>query len=323
MHDSFEKSQAVQKALQVDNPAELRRKALERALEFFNTNLPKVESFRGVEGYNARVLEKHIYDTNKLAAEYKDMGDDIDKQWSVIQEAIILNESELSNWFGSETRTIRPSDHADYVQQVDGILEFPNKTKLAFDATFSKNPYNKIHKNKEFLDAGNLHPITYFEDNERNFKGSIEVPKIVIGFGKDNLLEIAKNWLSAQEGMPGSKAKLAEHPVQMLLIYQALMQFSAAELYAKNILQDDEQSTLYQSLREQMLHIYNQKIIDNPELKEYQLDDFTENLVNDVRREYGLKFEDIKNNIWPSKPAGRVFKIAKKPSNNDSYRAAA
>ena len=251
------------------------------------------------------------------------MDDDLEKQWSVIQEAVILNESELSDWFGSSTRTIRPSDHADYVQQIDGILEFPNDTKVAFDATFSKNPYHKVHKNKEFLDAGNLHPITYFEDDEKNFKGSIEVPKVVIGFGKENLLEITKKWLSAQEGLPGSKAELAEHPVQMLLIYQSLIQFSAAELYAKNILQDEEQVTLYQNLREQMLEVYNQKVVDNPKLKEYQLDDFTENLINDVRREFGLKLEDIKNNIWPPKPAGRVFKIAKKPSGDQSYRAAA
>jgi hypothetical protein len=323
MYDSPEKSRAVQAAIQIDNPAELRRKALERSLDFFKTNLPKVESFRGVDGYNDRILEKDIYTTNKLSAEYKDMGDDLEKQWSVIQEAVILNESELSNWFGSDTRTIRPSDHADYVQQVDGILEFPNDTKVAFDATFSKNPYQKIHKNKEFVDAGNLHPITYFEDDEKNFKGSIEVPKVVIGFGKENLLEITKDWLSAQEGLPGSKAKLAEHPVQMLLIYQVLMQFSAAELYAKNTLHDEDQTDLYKNLREQMLDVYNQKAVDNPELKEYQLDNFTENLINDVRREFGLKLEDIKNNIWPPKATGKVFKVLKKPSGDQAYRAAA
>lgn len=132
MYDSPEKSRAVQAAIRIDNPAELRRKALERALDFFKANLPKVENFKGADGYNDRVVEKDIYTTNKLSAEYKDMGDDLEKQWSVIQEAVILNESELSNWFGSDTRTIRPSDHADYVQQVDGILEFPNNTKVAY-----------------------------------------------------------------------------------------------------------------------------------------------------------------------------------------------
>ena len=72
-----------------------------------------------------------------------------------------------------------------------------------------------------------------------------------------------------------------------------------------------------------MLDIYNQKVAKNPNLKEFQLDGFTETLVDDVRREFGLKLEDIKNNIWPPKPAGKVFKIAKKPSNDQSYRAAA
>ncbi len=307
-----------------ESPAEVRAKTLKIAVKFFKDNLSKVESFKGLPEYSDRVVEKDAFSAQKLAAEYGDFGQDMAKQWSIVQEAIILSEAELSDWFGDTTRTIKPTDHADYVQGIDGILELANNEKIAFDATFSNNPQAKIHKNREFIDRGALHPITYFEDDETGFKGKIKVPKIVLGFGKDNLLSVARDWLALKQGIEGSKTKLAESPVQMLLIYQALIQFSAIELYARNILRDNEQADKYKELGQQMLEVYNKKITDNPTFKDYELDDFTNNLVDSVRREYGLKFDDIKNNIWPPKPiAGKVIKLPRKPLDEQVKRAAA
>ncbi len=310
--------------IQSQNPTFKRRdnartEALKRAVKFFDDNLPKIENFQGVEGYDPTRLEKDIFTTKKLSEKFRSQSDP-EKQWSIIQEAIILNESELSDWFGSSTRTIRPSDHADYVEQTDGILEFPDQAKVAFDATYTTDPYQKVHSLKEKLDEQSLHAITYFEDDERDFKGTIAVPKVVLGFGRENLEALSLNWLDAAENIEGSKQRIAEHPVQMLLIKQMLMQFSAMELYAKDNLQNEEMARTYWDLKKQLLDVFNEKVAAHPEWRHAEQDAFTENLINNVCIDFGVKQDAIKDNIWPKKAGAKVFKIPRKDSG---LRAAA
>src|SRR5690606_5110230 len=116
----------------------LRSKSLEKANKFFKENLPSIEAFKDVPGYDQKMYERDVAYTTKLE-KLNETTEDEDKQWSIIQEAIILNELEMSNWFGETVRTIRPTNHADFVQKVDGILEMGNQ-KIAFDATFKKDP---------------------------------------------------------------------------------------------------------------------------------------------------------------------------------------
>lgn len=295
-----------------------KNKALDRAKVFFDGNLPKVESFHGLEAFDQKQLEKDIVYIHKLEGLNKNNLDE-EKQWSVIQEAIILNEMEMSDWFGPKFRTIRPTNHADYVQQIDGIVEIGNE-KVAFDATYKKDPYNKIHKIKDGVDSGELNPVTYFYDDKTEEKSSINIPSIILGFNRQNLEDISEYWLYSQEGIPGSKKKMAEHPIQMLLIYQALMQFSTYELHARNNLHDEELSKKFADFKERMLELYNSKNQDE-KLKKFELDSFTETLISEVSREYKISTADIKGNIWEKKEPKKIIKL---PRNTQSeFRAAA
>ncbi len=302
------------------NPKILKEKSLAKAQEFFDKNLPNIEIFKDVEGYDPRMYERDVAYTKKL--ENLNSGDmDEDKQWSVIQEAIILNELEMSNWFGDSVRTIRPTNHADFVQKVDGILKFEDKL-VAFDATFKKQPYDKVHLIKNKLDAGELNPITYFYDEETSFKGSTQATGIVLGFDRENLLDVTEDWLYSQEGVPGSKKNIAEHPVQMQLLYQALMQFSAYELHSKSNNHEDL-TEMFSEFKKQILETYNNKVKDNENLKNFELDSFTETLCNDISREYNIDLSEIKNNIWPKRTPGKVIKLPRKPPENDQFKKAA
>jgi hypothetical protein len=148
-------------------------------------------------------------------------------------EAIVLMQSEMSNWLGNAT-TLKTSRYDDYVNKVDMISEWQNPQSgsqvlaLAVDVTFgAKSIEKKIAQIKEEIDRGRLGSIRYFKDSRGDFMGTRNnVPRTVIGVSQSVVEELAGLWVN------GEKKALGAHPIQRLLVSQMSAQLRAMEGYA-------------------------------------------------------------------------------------------
>lgn len=170
----------------------------------------------------------HKFSETKESTEMKRVAD--------IFEAIMLEQSELSEWLGSNVAVIKTTEYDDFVNGVDLIADWKSKTggeshtlALAVDVTFGAGSVEKkMRRNKENIDKNQLGKIKYFRAGDGTMRGERSaVPHVVIGAGKRTVEELAKLWTS------GEKKKLGSHPIQRILVEEIWFQMKAIHSYAK------------------------------------------------------------------------------------------
>ncbi|OGI94748.1 hypothetical protein A3A03_03590 [Candidatus Nomurabacteria bacterium RIFCSPLOWO2_01_FULL_40_18] len=158
-----------------------------------------------------------------------------DLKLATVFEAILHEHGEQSNWFGETAVTIKTSRFDDIANGVDEIVEFeeqessPSYLALAVDATYSTFPDHKLQKIKAEINEGELAQIKYAVVENIGFRGELKkVPKVVVGVSARTVNELVELWLSKD-----NKA-LANHPVQMQILEEVLMQAQAFAKYAES-----------------------------------------------------------------------------------------
>lgn len=155
------------------------------------------------------------------------------KKIADVLEAIVLMQSEMSEWLGNAT-TLRTSPFDDYVNKVDMLAEWytpqdgSRLLALAVDVTFGPTAIDKkLQEIKREIDSGELGKVKYFKDARGSFKGTrFNVPRTVIGVSQKVVENLAHLWIE------GEKKQLGVHPVQGVFINQMHSQLLMMRDYA-------------------------------------------------------------------------------------------
>src|SRR3989344_86918 len=159
------------------------------------------------------------------------------KQIADIFEALVLEQTELSNWFGDNAHTFKSSDYDDFTNKVDMIAEWsmPEGSRvvgLAVDATFGSDSISKkMEQIKKEIDEGALGSIKYmkYADGRLKQEPLRNVPRIVLGVSQEVVEELARLWVN------GEKTRLGEHSVQKAFLLQLECQLQFMEAYARGV----------------------------------------------------------------------------------------
>lgn len=161
------------------------------------------------------------------------------KNVSDILEALIVEQAEQSDWFGSETTFYPTSKYDDYINGIDGVVEFGSidseqRTGVSFDVVFASDRgriISKLNRTKQRIKEGELTEVKYFEDEDGN-RSQLKVPRIVLGtrlFSAESLIE---TWgRKSKDRME----KLKNHPMQIKLLLESYMQLKYFAEYAAEI----------------------------------------------------------------------------------------
>lgn len=148
---------------------------------------------------------------------------------ALIFEALVLDQTERSNWLGADAMTIRASKFDDYVNGVDMIVEFPEEVSrhlaLAVDVTTSDLLAEKFSRIREEIDDDYLPQIRYF--NSKNFRGELKnVPRVIIGADRSTVRQIGELWLE------NKNKELAIHPMRKIILDEIIIQLKTFSDYA-------------------------------------------------------------------------------------------
>lgn len=224
-----------------------------------------------MDDFNYKDLEEDKAAVERMKAGYQRNDSDEEKEAKVladILEAIILEESESSNWFGQSASTIKTSDYDDYINHIDTIIEFekeesikPDCIALGIDATFSTNINKKFDIIKKEMESGTLAQIKYFSSSRA--KGIyLQVPRLVVGADVKTIKKLGELWLDKDSNAEGAKREakraLENHPAQFQLLKQMILEAGAFEKYAQKI-NRPEIAELYAGLKKLIQKIYDDK----------------------------------------------------------------
>lgn len=197
-------------------------------------------------------LERNRIDTKNFKSSYSDeeiTGDEelvrrlakkfhaswnIESRLGVVFEAILSEHIELSDWLGQDTITKKTSLFDDFVNGVDEIIEYPQDLQtdhlpLAIDITYGGEQVlkEKLLKIQKDIQDGKFSEIKYFEDYNGNHANEpVKMPKALLAIDREMVIELALMWVE------GNKKRLAEHPVQIQILDELLIQLEMWREYA-------------------------------------------------------------------------------------------
>ncbi len=143
-----------------------------------------------------------------------------------VLEAIIYEESEMSDLLGPESSTVLTSKFDDYFNHTDCAVEFGEPDEkgqapiIALDVTVQKELGGKFATILKELRSGTLTSLKYFE-SARGDKGSRDfVPRVIVGCDRKLVPQIAYTWMNF-------KQQMAEHPLQLLILNEIRIQLES------------------------------------------------------------------------------------------------
>lgn len=240
----------------------------ERAKKIMGENVIPMDDF--INPYGKENVEKDKDIAEKLKIKFQENAPDEKKEAKVladILEAIILEESELSNWFGENTSTIKTSDYDDYVNHVDAVIEFegdkiPVYTALGIDMTYSTDIKEKFDYIKKEIENGILAEVKYFSSSF--IKGiHTQIPRLIIGADVKTINELGELWLDKNSKIEGRKKEVKEalenHSIQFQFLNQMILEAEFFEKYAQKA-NKPEIAEIYARLKNLILSVYNDKV---------------------------------------------------------------
>lgn len=181
------------------------------------------------------------------------------KKLATVFEAIIYERAELSNWFGPDATTIKPSRYDDIKNGVDSIVEFQESDisvshlALAIDATFSPDTEAKFNRIREEIDQGKLATVKYFPpEHIGKQKGLHAIPHVVVGANAKTIRELAELWLERDN------RALDKHPIQFQILEEIIAQLDAFQEYAKRV-RKPEIAAVYEKTKKIVAAIHSEK----------------------------------------------------------------
>lgn len=215
----------------------------EKAARVLNTPEYSIQESEFVPVYGQDAVDRDLAHVKKLEGYFAQNDSPESKNTKKIAdvlEAIVLTQSEMSNWLG-EAKTLRSSRYDDYVNKVDMLAEWfsPGEGSrvlgLGVDVTFGFSAVQKkLREIKAEVDSGKLGSIRYFKDERGDIMGTRNnVPRTVIGVSQPVVQELSRLWIE------GEKRQLGEHPVQRIFVNQITSQLRTMQRYAESNGKDD------------------------------------------------------------------------------------
>lgn len=189
------------------------------------------ESVYGIEQVRRDVAQAGRLE--KKFAERDTPFDKVTRKIAQVFEAIILEQSQLSEWLGT-AHVLKTARFDDFTNKTDIIAEWYSPEDgsrvlaLAIDVTFGGTAVaGKMRAIKDEVDRDVLGSLRYFKDARGDFMGTRNnVPRVVIGLSQEALQELAAVWVK------NDKKALAAHPVQRLIIEEIMAQIQTIHSYA-------------------------------------------------------------------------------------------
>ncbi len=165
-------------------------------------------------------------------------GIDVNKALADIFEAEMIENGELSDWWGSSAVTYKTSKYDDYFNNVDMIIEFVEEEAegssflgIAADVTFSRDIGNLSEKFETLLRKirkGELPEVKYFHPKHPVLGDApMFMPEVIIGANRLTVMEIANLSLK------NDRKALANHRIQIMVLQQAEKQMGILARYAE------------------------------------------------------------------------------------------
>lgn len=196
----------------------------------------KPETFAGL--YGEDILKR---DADEVARLEKTFEKTPAKIYGDILEAVACEHGELSDWFGSKSQVIKTARFDDYINKIDMIVETEAENQqfshlaLGIDVTFgSRDLHKKFDAIRANIDKGKLGQVKYFHSDRQNVTGRLrKIPQVVVGVEIERVKELGLLWMNRRNN------ELREHPVQMAILEEAVLQLKTFADYAKSIGKND------------------------------------------------------------------------------------
>lgn len=212
---------------------------------------PQPSEFEGVPGFSKEQIAEDTERVSRIEraiANRETYEERLTTNLAYILEAIIFEQSEQSNWLGPDATTELPSRYDDLINGVDIIVNLVNQDTeeyipLAIDVSFSSKLGHKFERIRDEIDSGELTQILYYKDSNTEEKKTLNnVPRVVVGVNAKTLSEVATRWLNRD------KARLANHPVQTLILEEMVTELQALATYAGKMKQAEVRNAYNQRL---------------------------------------------------------------------------
>ncbi|MFA6364829.1 MAG: hypothetical protein WCW78_00305 [Candidatus Paceibacterota bacterium] len=231
-----------------------------KAKKFLDEAAIKPRSFADLYGEDS-VKEDELY-VEKMEAEFE-RGHSSEtrevQKLATIFEAIVHDNADMSEWFGSGAEAIKPPRFDDIKNGVDTIVEIQEDERsashlgLAIDATFSQDMEKKFTRIRKEIDGGQLAKVKYFQSEHLSIRGELSnLPRVIIGVDAKTIKELNELWLE------GKKRELGKHPVQFQILEEIIMQLEGFRRYAEERNQK-ELAIIYGSTRSLIADILSKK----------------------------------------------------------------
>jgi len=222
---------------EVSNGPDYIKTAYDRAHAMLNDPTYSIQSPQFIGLYGKENVLNDMREVKRLKEQFDRNNSPAQKEAlkaSEVFEAIVLDQSEMNEWLGSNVTVLKTSAHDDVRNGIDMVAEWqepesePQVLALAVDVTFSTMALEKkFHRIRSEIDNGEMGTIKYFKTADGSFTGRRDnVPKVVIGVSKKCVQELAGLWVRRD-----NKA-LAEHPVQRAILNEIVGQLRNVVAYA-------------------------------------------------------------------------------------------
>ncbi len=233
----------------IDNP-ELQDKLLAKKERIIDAHRPNERDFSDI--YSLEEIEKDLKDLENLEKiwaeeDEENQKNDYVKKVSSIYEGVFADQIEANAWFGNNCDTTVTSKYDDVKNKVDVVGIFKQEEKrsylgLGVDVTFASDPEileEKLNSIKRSIKAGHMPVLKYFQDPETGEHKKVFLPRIIIGSRLSSAEKLIELWGSND---PKRNEKLAQHPVQVKIIFESLFQLRYFHEYAITLFKNSEKT---------------------------------------------------------------------------------
>lgn len=254
----------IRTELSADKLSPAEEKTFELLKERYEGLAIDMEEFERVPGYGKERVQGDKERMARKIREIKKAGTEPTRKARLL-ETLLVDQIELSNWFGQNTFTIVPTKFDDLFHGVDLALEIENESEvkhLALGIDVTSSPISirkKLKIIKDHIKDGTLTAIEYFHSENHNpdFYGTMNnIPQVVIGTDSKTTRELGELWMSGyglaklrkKSGQPPlspeaeesqrdrareARAKLEKHRAQLLLLEEIKIQLTAFKKFAE------------------------------------------------------------------------------------------
>jgi|GEM_PF-2351347 len=186
---------------------------------------------RNLEGYKLKLDEfDKIYSSGEVQKDEESVKkmmsrEDSKTEMGELLEGIIIEQAELSEWFGQDAALVALSEYDDRMAHGDLVLEIRNKKeeliRILVDVTTSGNEdtaKTKLDRSFSSIENGHLSNVKYFDSELDESKGRlVNVPRVVIGVGSETLLKLCEDIIE-------HKNRQENNPIQLMLLDEMVYQ---------------------------------------------------------------------------------------------------